>query len=569
MPTNDNLADAVTLTGNFYSGDNTGFTTESGEISFTTPSGKDNKHTAWHKWTPNSSFTGPFIFQCEVTYQGPEGFYVQMLTGNDVSSMFLFSETGQNSGELNYLGLSQGDIIPNTEYKIRLGNGSVTSAGIYNIFYTNPQYVAPASTPANNAFSNAITLSGTSISGDNTLATIETNENVDPINGDYPPKKTVWYKWIPNVDFGGNATFTLNLENPRLDSTFIEILEGSTLLSLTSLLQVYGGLQTPTDEISLSLADLTPLTTYYIRVGSLNNITTNGSNGPFTLTYTDPAYIAPPPPANDNFANATVLTGTSIYGDNTSATVEPGEDDYSGYVFNSVWYKWTPIAGWGNVAHFRGEGYFEYNYGPNISIHRGSELSNLIELNMNDYSTDEIVAEEDHYIRVYSAGPTSYAAGAFTLYYDDPNVLPTAPANDDFANAKILTGTSTTGDTTWATQELNEPGIGDSGSFYTVWFKWTAPEDFIGDATIDTVGSNFDTYLFIYTGIAIEDLVEIASDDDGGGDGTSEIIFTPTPLETYYIRVGGYSEYKYGNYVLNYPQPAPSGYKRGYGISRY
>ena len=174
MPTNDNLADAVTLTGNFYSGDNTGFTTESGEISFTTPSGKDNKHTAWHKWTPNSSFTGPFIFQCNVSNQGSEGLYVQMLTGNNVSSMSLFQETGQNSGSFTYAGLST-PITSSTEYKIRLGNGSVTSAGIYDIFYTNPQYVAPSSAPANNAFSNAITLSGTSVSGNNTLATIETN----------------------------------------------------------------------------------------------------------------------------------------------------------------------------------------------------------------------------------------------------------------------------------------------------------------------------------------------------------------------------------------------------------
>jgi hypothetical protein len=138
--------------------------------------------------------------------------------------------------------------------------------------------------------------------------------------------------------------------------------------------------------------------------------------------------------------------------------------------------------------------------------------------------------------------------------------------NDYFANATLLSGTSISGDNTYSGPEDNEPG----STLHSVWFKWVPNANFVGDAIIHTIGSDFDTYLFIYTGIAIEDLVEIASADEGGGNNTSLVVFTPTPLETYYIRVGGYNDDDYGNYVLNYPDPnpTPSGYRRGYGISR-
>jgi len=142
--------------------------------------------------------------------------------------------------------------------------------------------------------------------------------------------------------------------------------------------------------------------------------------------------------------------------------------------------------------------------------------------------------------------------------------------NDYFANATLLSGTSISGDNTYSGDEDNEPaGVEPFGS-NSVWFKWVPNTNFVGDAEIDTVGSDFSTYLFIYTGIAIEDLVEIASDYESGVGGKSKVIFAPTPLETYYICVVGYSNFDYGNYVLNYPDPnpTPSGYRRGYGISR-
>ena len=51
-------------------------------------------------------------------------------------------------------------------------------------------------------------------------------------------------------------------------------------------------------------------------------------------------------PANDNFANATLLASTSpvtISGSNVDATAEGGEDTCC-FLFDTVWYRWTPPA---------------------------------------------------------------------------------------------------------------------------------------------------------------------------------------------------------------------------------
>ena len=54
-------------------------------------------------------------------------------------------------------------------------------------------------------------------------------------------------------------------------------------------------------------------------------------------------------PVNNNFANATVITGTSISvtGTNVGATTETGEPDPAGVsVGKSVWWNWTaPVSG--------------------------------------------------------------------------------------------------------------------------------------------------------------------------------------------------------------------------------
>lgn len=133
-------------------------------------------------------------------------------------------------------------------------------------------------------------------------------------------------------------------------------------------------------------------------------------------------------------------------------------------------------------------------------------------------------------------------------------------SNDNFANATVLAGTTFVGNNTGYTTEVDEPNAEDTGGWATAWHIWITPDDFVGDAIIDTVGSSFDTYLWIYTGTAIDDLTEIDEDDDGAGiNNDSKIIYNPVAGTVYYFRVGAYEEGEEGEYVLRYPYTTGSG----------
>ena len=128
----------------------------------------------------------------------------------------------------------------------------------------------------------------------------------------------------------------------------------------------------------------------------------------------------------------------------------------------------------------------------------------------------------------------------------------TGPENDDFSSAKTIaipSGT-TTGDNTGATMETSEPKpTAQASSTGSIWYKWTAPSS--GTATFDTIGTGFDTVLGVYTGTSVSSLIEIKSDDDGGGNHTSKLSFEAVSGTTYRIAVYGYNG-KTGSITLNW-----------------
>jgi hypothetical protein len=122
-------------------------------------------------------------------------------------------------------------------------------------------------------------------------------------------------------------------------------------------------------------------------------------------------------------------------------------------------------------------------------------------------------------------------------------------ANDNFANAITLTGSTanTTGSNVGATGEVGEPA--QSGEINSVWWSWTAPET--GRVTIDTNGSGFDTYLSAFTGSAVNNLTVIQQDDDGGDGVNSRVSFLAEEGVEYQIAVDGYSS-DTGDFSLNF-----------------
>ena len=121
-----------------------------------------------------------------------------------------------------------------------------------------------------------------------------------------------------------------------------------------------------------------------------------------------------------------------------------------------------------------------------------------------------------------------------------------APANDNFANAQLLAGlpASATGSNVDATIEVGEPDHNNNAETgHSVWYEWVSPVT--GEVGIDLGGSNYDTYLAVYSDPnpvpSLATLSLIDSDDDGGFRATSRLVFDATSGETYWIAVDGFS----------------------------
>ncbi|MHB8471132.1 MAG: PPC domain-containing protein, partial [Gaiellaceae bacterium] len=117
-----------------------------------------------------------------------------------------------------------------------------------------------------------------------------------------------------------------------------------------------------------------------------------------------------------------------------------------------------------------------------------------------------------------------------------------APANDSFAAAQVLSGASgsASGSNVGATKEPGEPALAGNSGGASIWFSWTAPA--AGSTTVDTSGSGFDTLLGVYTGSSVSALGLVASNDDvSGSNHTSAVSFTAAAGTTYMIAVDGYN----------------------------
>lgn len=128
------------------------------------------------------------------------------------------------------------------------------------------------------------------------------------------------------------------------------------------------------------------------------------------------------------------------------------------------------------------------------------------------------------------------------------------PVNDDFADRVVLSGSAmrSFGNNLTATSELNEPNNPSTSGRHSVWWEW-APAG-VGNASISTSGSDFDTTLAVYTGDSLEGLSLVASNDDADGL-QSVVTFEAEAGASYKVQVNGYGD-AVGSIVLNYPPAA-------------
>lgn len=120
------------------------------------------------------------------------------------------------------------------------------------------------------------------------------------------------------------------------------------------------------------------------------------------------------------------------------------------------------------------------------------------------------------------------------------------PANDNFANAEVITGLQFHAQRTNmnATKESGEPNHAGNIGGKSIWFKWTAPMSRIMNITTNRSGNNLDTTMHLYTGTSLNSLTSVTFNNNISPsllqNARSYIRFTATAGTTYYIAVDGF-----------------------------
>jgi hypothetical protein len=239
-------------------------------------------------------------------------------------------------------------------------------------------------------------------------------------------------------------------------------------------------------------------TTYYFQVGTIL-----GSGGTAALTVE-----TVPPPANDNFSDATVISGMyfSQSVDATVATTEAGEPTGNcGYTpQHTVWYKFTAPANGLVSTSLSGSYYGDtilYAYRADGEGFGGLSPS----LGCGPYGNSfwlHVQANQTYY---FQAG-TLLSQSNF-LYFT-MSFTP-APANDNFADAKVITALpyDDNTDMTGASTEVSEPMPLCGSTSKTVWYAYTPTES--GSLSQLTYGTGY-TVVGAYTGGSVNTLQEVA-----------------------------------------------------------
>jgi hypothetical protein len=270
-------------------------------------------------------------------------------------------------------------------------------------------------------------------------------------------------------------------------------------------------------------------------------------------------------PYNDNFASGGSIIGAKaiVCGTNKNATCDPFEKTHAKEGSNSVW--WTWISPRNSKVTFSTAG---SDFDTVLSVYSGNLINQLQLITENNNINESIPTSQVEFMA--QAGMTYHIAIAGAKN-DNGNVLLSVeqesappPKNDDFKNSIILTGNTvqTVGSNFDATSEENESQHMDQPASKSVWWSWTSSNN--GYATVDTVGSSFDTVLAIYqnrfrppgqeinlkgtadfvvlppnAGNTMQLLSKIAEDDQGGENNTSKVTFATTPGTTYHFAVDG------------------------------
>jgi len=497
---NDSFANRIAIDtgGATVSGANVGATKEAGEPNH---AGNAGGKSAWWTWTP--SFSG----SAQIDTIGSDfDTLLGVYTGDSVSTLAAVASDDNSGGGLTSKVTFAA--VAGTAYQIAVDGYNAASGHI------TIHVIAPP--PANDNFANRIAVSP---NGDTVVSTNggATKEAGEPNHAGNSGGRSVWWTWTPA------ATGSVLIDTFGSDfDTILGVYTGGSVSSLTTVAS--------NDDSDGSLASSVTFTAvagteYQIAVDGYN-----GASGNITLHVF-------PPVANDNFADRITIdpSGAAATGWNAGATKEPGEPDHGGNSGGrSVWWTWTPVAACSAQIDTIGS-----SFDTLLGVYTGGNVSSLTTVASDDDSGGGLASK----VTFAAAASTAYQIavdgygggyGGITLH-----VTVTAPANDRFdSRAGIPGGGGTVAATNLgATKDPGEPNHAGNAGGKSVWWTWTAAVS--GSAQIDTIGSDFNTLLGIYTGGSVSSLTVVASNDDSEGGPTSKVTFAAAAGTTYQIAVDG------------------------------
>ena len=243
-------------------------------------------------------------------------------------------------------------------------------------------------------------------------------------------------------------------------------------------------------------------------------------------------------PVNDNLTDAIEIAKlpysheqSTLNASDESAEVAP---ECASETSASVWYKYTPTNN--QVVVFET---FGSDYDTVLSVWHGkTHPLKAFECN------DDKDVEQSQVSASFQAGITYYIkvsgykgkSGQLTLNARTVNPL----LNDNLAEAIEITGPlySNTQNTQEATHQIKEESASCSQSSASVWYQYTPSTS--QKVIFDTIGSNYNTVLSVWTG-KNHPLTEMACNDDSDNESSlqSQLSVAFTAGTTYYINVAG------------------------------
>ena len=507
-PVNDNFANRTPIIGTLatMTGTNVGATKEAGEPNHANNTGGKS---VWWTWTAPSSAPVQ-IDTIGSNFDTILGVY----TGSSVSSLTTIASNDDYGGSTT--SMVTFNAVGGTAYQIAVdGYGGASGSITLHVTLNSVG-------PVNDNFANRTPIIGTlaTMTGTNVGATKEAGE---PNHANNTGGKSVWWTWTAP----SSAPVQIDTIGSNFD-TILGVYTGSSVSSLTTIASDddYGGSTT-----SMVTFNAVGGTAYQIAVDGYG-----GASGSITLHVT----LNSVGPVNDNFANRTPIIGTlaTMTGTNVGATKEAGEPNHANNTGGkSVWWTWTAPSSAPVQIDTIGS-----NFDTILGVYTGSSVSSLTTIASNDDyggSTTSMVTFNAVGGTAYQIAVDGYggASGSITLHVTLNSV---GPVNDNFANRTPIIGTlaTMTGTNVGATKEAGEPNHANNTGGKSVWWTWTAPSS--APVQIDTIGSNFDTILGVYTGSSVSSLTTIASNDDYGGSTTSMVTFNAVGGTAYQIAVDGY-----------------------------